>query len=191
MRFRANILTFFYLNLIQSSDFTNFAFQDAFLPSNIKKGVLINMPDGTTRIGTFEGYVATETDLYLRGNNIKGWQNVGDINICTFQSDKIVFNNLNQRRIMVMPSAFIRQPGYTKLKMECKLNTTSSYTYFKIVRCPSLTSDSYNDLVDADGGGAGSGQQIVSWNISSLSSVTYLGFRSGPMSGEIYRIWLE
>lgn len=175
-----------------NSDFTNFAFQDAFKPTNIKKGVLINMPNGTTRIGTFEGYVATETDLYLRGNNIKGWRNVGGNNICTFQSDKVVFNNPNQRRIMVMPSVFIRQPGYTKLKMECKLNMPTSDTYFKIVRCHFLDNDNYyTDLVEADGGRVGSGQKIVSWNISSLNSVTYLGFRSGEMSGEIYRIWLE
>jgi hypothetical protein len=37
-------------------------------PANIKKGVNIG---GV--VGTFEGYVPTSTDLYLRGNNIGGW----------------------------------------------------------------------------------------------------------------------
>ena len=59
--------------------------------ANIKKGVTVG---GVT--GTFSGYVAGSTDLYLRGNNIKNWK-YGTAGAITFESGGIFFNDAEWR----------------------------------------------------------------------------------------------
>lgn len=73
----------------------------------IKKGVTIF---GVT--GSFEGYVPTPTDLYLRGNNIAGWSKTyGSVD---FQAGQIRFNQGDQGYGIKSASTF-NFTGYSRI----------------------------------------------------------------------------
>lgn len=86
--------------------------------ANIKKGVVVG---GVT--GTWSGYVASATDLYLRGNNVKGWTNRG---ACTFESGAIYVSNAGVSE-GVSANLNINFSAYTKFNVEVMITYTSFY----------------------------------------------------------------
>lgn len=84
----------------------------------IKKGVVVG---GVT--GTWSGYVASATDLYLRGNNVKGWTNRG---ACTFESGAIYVSNAGVSE-GVSANLNINFSAYTKFNVEVMITYTSFY----------------------------------------------------------------
>ncbi len=86
--------------------------------NTIKKGVTINIY-GRTVTGTFEGYVPTPTDLYLRGNNVAGF--VNNSNAAIFDAGQISFQTGRDFEFELKTSKAYNVSGYTRLTLECSL----------------------------------------------------------------------
>lgn len=136
-------------------------------PWNIKKGVNIG---GV--IGTWEGYVPTATDLYLRGNNVAGFRTdqyaVFDAGQITFKSgggggNRSLYGNVNLT-------------GYNYINFE----GTFSGNYIGV---------GFGGSISAQVNVSGSG--VWSINISSLQISGELRILFYIMTGVCYRIWLS
>lgn len=147
-----------------------------FYAGNIKKGV--NMGG---LVGTFEGYVPTATDLYLRGNNIRSWYGNG----ISFDSGQISILLTSDCHIFCKDLNFT---GFTHLNIECYINggtnkimavhSTSGDGNFRLVG--SITVDAYTV-----------GPYVFSFDVSSWQLTSMIRLRTTYMTGAIYRIWLS
>lgn len=82
--------------------------------ANIKKGVPIF---GIT--GTFEGYIAGPADLYNKGNNAKGFYNVGGGSL-ELQTDRMVLSNVTstgKSTCITCSGSPINTTGYSKVNI--------------------------------------------------------------------------
>lgn len=81
----------------------------------IKKGTRITFPDGSYVDGTFEGYVASPTDLYYKGNNPAGFSasNLSGATV-EFQGNQIRIDN---------------DESAAGLHDSCYLNATKAYNF--------------------------------------------------------------
>ena len=148
--------------------------------ANIKKGVNVG---GT--VGTFSGYVATATDLYLRGNNIRGWTSgtasfdTGQISLIpiTGRTHYLYVNNINFT-------------GYRYLNIEGYIENGSGIT--KTVQLHQVISgSSYNTLGYLDLQNYGTGQNVYTFDLTSHQISANIRLTLYQMDGAIYRIWLS
>ncbi len=149
-----------------------------FYAGNIKKGV--NM-GGV--VGTFEGYVPTATDLYLRGNNIRGLHSgtvsfdTGQITLGANRTSIIYIDNLNFT-------------GYNWLNIQGYANNAAGITKtLRLYQMPSSTSSNLLGYLDVSGYAAG--QYTYGFDLShNQVGGLYMRLEFYQMDGAIYRIWL-
>lgn len=152
---------------------------------NIKKGV--NM-GGV--VGTFEGYVPTPTDLYLRGNNIAGWYG----NYVTFDAGQISFSSVFDS-VYSIDAPNINLVGFNQINFEIYKNV-SNWIDFRLSRSTNSSNGPWQAIGAITVSTGVTGAQIVSFNLQSLQiAVPYLrfsAFTNGPATtNAIYRIWLS
>lgn len=164
-------------------------------PANIKKGVTVG---GVT--GTFEGYVPTATDLYLRGNNIASWSKIsgGTENKVTFESGQIYMTNdmaatsghEQEARTIIVTENQVNLTGYNYINIEFY-----AYIYFSpsLAVVLSLTKGGVIDPKNAFASTArnSTGTGILSLNITDINAYRYVRIHEGGSYFHIYRIWLS
>ncbi|RFZ77310.1 hypothetical protein DS742_19155 [Lacrimispora amygdalina] len=150
-----------------------------FVASNIKKGVNV-----AGVVGTFEGYVPTATDLYLRGNNIKNWYKLTTKGTVTFDSGQISIAGAAR-----IETDYLNLRGFNWLNIEGYTNTNAGV--YKQIRLWQLTSSSDNMLSIVDVTNNQPGNYVISLNVSAqqVDGAMYLSF--DVLNGAIYRIWLS
>jgi hypothetical protein len=159
------------VNWIQFSD-------PNFRASNFKKGVPI-----MGLIGTFEGYVPTPTDLYLRGNNPAGFKSNGNTII---DSGQITLKSDNASYATSTANA-VNLTGFSYLNVEFyKTNGKAGFIDFSAGE-----SNARNEIVRG-GGFTGT----TSFNLSGLQLATRISLAFGYIGstssyGAVYRIWLS
>lgn len=184
--------------------------------ANIKKGVNIF---GIT--GTFEGYVPSANDLYLRGNNIAGFIDnaAGSSNACRFESGAIYVRGYNTPTLRLYTTKTYNLSGYTKLNAEisaCLYDSSDGapdgYLAFRFVAGNDFTStiaeyETY-DFSSNYSSGTYWNHKTISINISNVNRTMAIGFwiysfnikqarnstDYGFESGypmQVYRIWLS
>lgn len=146
-------------------------------PWNIKKGVNIG---GV--VGTFEGYVPGPTDLYLRGNNIIGWDFI-DSNRPVFDSGQITITN-NGVKYITGP---FNIAGFGRLNFVGYMKSDSS-----IKKTITLyRDDSMQTLASLMLTGTNAGDYTVSIDVSNFQINSRFVLSFVGMTGAIYRIWLS
>lgn len=161
---------------------------------NIKKGVSIFGVQGT-----HSGYVPSASDLYLRGNNIVGFQggyswhkgdSGGHTSSPSFDAGQITLvSNWGIH-------ANINFTGFTKLNIE--INITDRPDYDAHIYMKDLTNTSVealptlaNVLVDRDSIVLNS-SKVYSIDVTTLQITRHVGIESSRLAdGAIYRIWLS
>ena len=95
--------------------------------ANIKKGVKITFPDGSSVTGTFEGWVPTAQDLYYNGVNSAGFTiTKSGTGTVEFQNTRIYWSSSSLGSVkLVFPSA-LNVSSYTKLIIEGSIKNRSS-----------------------------------------------------------------
>lgn len=163
------------------------------IPSNIKKGVWIG-----NILGTFEGYVPTPTDLYLRGNNIYSFQQYlnGNINTSTtyyrFDAGQITrVITLNGDNVWLGTQANLT--GYNYLNMEYYTDYAASngcQIYVSGSPLSNAIQMGGHPVAGADLTFA-AGPKTSSINISAINTVCWIKINiKFPGQVYIYRIWL-
>ncbi|WP_242355429.1 hypothetical protein [Hungatella effluvii] len=178
------------VNWIQYSD-------PNFRASNFKKGVPI-----MGLIGTFEGYVPTPQDLYLRGDNIAGFTSTN--NYVNLDYGQITISSLlvtkNGKTNIFSNTPSVNLTGYSYINFETSListlkaGTRNSPIHF-------IISDGSNGRVISDLSKNFSdtnlnwGMFSVPINISAIISLCFklvdYSSNNSSTSGAIYRIWLS
>lgn len=88
--------------------------------SSIKKGVTITIY-GKSVTGTFEGWVASPTDIYLRGNNAGGLsvKEKTAYMDCDFQTSALFFHSTNvSQHVYLVTSKSYNLSGYTRINFQ-------------------------------------------------------------------------
>ena len=164
------------------------------IAANIKKGVNLF---GVT--GTFEGYVPSDNDLYLRGNNIAGWT-TSDDNKISFESGGILVKSNSDVGIRT-PKSYNLTP-YTKLNVQHKWNISelsdgSCYLTLKLSLGTTSTVFSLFSEVDVKGYSDKVWREVTtSFDITNCNYTRYLFVSfdvvgSSASQGWVYRIWLS
>ncbi|MCC8025855.1 MAG: hypothetical protein LIP16_11230 [Clostridium sp.] len=139
------------------------------LAQYIKKNVTIF---GVT--GTFEGYVPTATDLYLRGNNVAGFT---ETTYWTFDTGQLT-QNTDYYRPYLTSSKVYNLAGFTKCNVQCNMSFMARVTNLYGVRLALkfyyINSTNTATLLGTYGG--------ASTNMSIWSSYTLNGSFSIPFS---------
>lgn len=157
---------------------------------NIKKGIVVG---GVT--GTFEGYVPTATDLYLRGNNIAGgWTKGGSgtgtyyyVNLETGQISVGIMSNNGY----LTTSSTINLTGYNGIAVEGHHNGSSQNNLY--IRLATAN----GSYADDNGGGASSTTAVAPTSnftaycdVSAINAARYIHINIVNVSFYVYRIWL-
>ena len=147
--------------------------------ANIKKGVNVG---GT--VGTFSGYVATATDLYLRGNNIKNWSPAAG----TLESGQITLPGISTDLNALVQ---ISLTGFTYLNVEgyTSQGATSSKE-IGLYKRPSSAESGFTRIARINPSN-GAGNYTLSINVSALQITAYLTINLTYLTGAVYRIWLS
>ena len=177
--------------------------------ANIKKGVVVG---GVT--GTWSGYVATATDLYIRGNNAYNLTKRSSDRKSTFESGAIYVKSAGSTDFIFRndpesgSTISINLSPYTKINVEFYC-TAKDKTYVNARFAYLLNSDSFSIInVSCSTRKAVINQsinttQILSADISDINAtIKGLGLRMyssndtsdnslGGVTGQIYRIWLS
>lgn len=178
--------------------------------ANIKKGVVVG---GVT--GTWNGYVATATDLYIRGNNAYNLSKYSSDKKSTFESGAIYISSAGSSDFIFRndPSGSsstisINLSPYTKINVEFYC-TAKGKTYVNARFAYILNSDSSSIInISCPSRKAVINQstnttQTLSADISDINAtIKGLGLRMyssndtsddslGGVTGQIYRIWLS
>ena len=167
------------------------------LAANIKKGARIF---GVT--GTFEGYVPTAQDWYVRGNNIKGFSAVTNNGGPTFLSDCIASGSDNDMGLYIKAGSYTRPGGITKLNIQCDIWPGASlpngkghcnvylydgYAISSRKRLASVSIETTNTGTPYKG--------TISLDISNISSISLIAISvelvSSKNVSKIYRIWVS
>lgn len=147
--------------------------------ANIKKGVNVG---GT--VGTFEGYVPTATDLYLRGNNIAGVTTDSPSNMI-FESNMIrLANNPNATHKLIIDN--LNLTGYSNLNFEFISSSSNARFLFFITTAGASNINSPIKRQDSYWGGSG----VASLDIA-LFDMRAKIWLSCFDNNNIYRIWLS
>lgn len=141
-----------------------------FYAGNIKKGV--NMGG---LVGTFEGYVPTATDLYLRGNNIAGL--TINTNYETLDAGQITVGNDAEHVVIVSMSTSM--VGYSKLNVQgYRSNGAAGSAWI------SYNSTQFGAITNIP-----TGNYTIAFDVTSAQISASFSLRFGIMKGSIYRIW--
>ena len=172
-----------------------------FVAGNIKKGVNI-----WGVVGTFEGYVPTATDLYLRGNNVAGWTIKEGVGGSCFDTGMISIvspapGEHTGGRFSIQTGRTYNWAGFNYLNVEVGnfvLTNGAIVPVFKLFRGQNnnygnsavaqinLKSEQvYNQVLSFYIGGQSFTDYIQ------LYTVPYKTNYSGRTSGNIYRIWFS
>lgn len=138
----------------------------------IKKGVTIF---GVT--GSWEGYVPTPTDLYLRGNNIVGF--TAQTSGINFQSGMIEFVN----GLSIIKSGRVYNfTGFNSVNIECKGSS-----------CSFMLTNGWdnNFLPETTWSNTVSGSGVCVVRLNGYSGSTIFGIKCGKLNCFVYRIWTE
>lgn len=141
-----------------------------FYAGNIKKGV--NMGG---LVGTFEGYVPTATDLYLRGNNLAGWYKAsGTSTTVIFDAGQISIGGSSTYWMQIASANAINITGFNSLNIE----GYTSYGSDAIKKIELLRTDNGMGLGQLNITGSGAGNYVYSFNVSTyqISATLRLGF---------------
>lgn len=161
---------------------------------NIKKGVNIF---GIT--GTFQGYVPSTTDLYLRGNNSSNFSN-GGINLgsygksatATFEAGQISLNGSYSQKnatvSRVTTQNKINLLGFTAINVQC-YNFEGAYFSIAIANATSGT-ESANSVASISFKDVTAGDNVFKLDISHIDVSAYITVQSGYAKSYVYRIWL-
>lgn len=159
-----------------------------FRPENIKKGVNVA---GVT--GTFEGYVPTATDLYLRGNNMAGFveykSGTKSSGNYIFDSGQITTAEDVNRLCWLSCSRNLTGYNYINVQLYVKSEFHVEYIYISDVTTGKYTD--YNCITGTTWDNAISiGGHTISIDISAINAVKYV--RVGVIGAHyLYRIWLS
>ena len=136
-------------------------------------------------IGTFEGYVPTAADLYLRGQNIANFTRYMNYGFPVFDAGQLTLTAENEQHAMQANFSLI---GYSRLNFELyKTGWLGSSPYHSIAI--QNTSGNLSASVDLDS--ALNVQQTVSIDISALNISGNMAITFMRWKGYIYRIWLS
>lgn len=147
--------------------------------ANIKKGAVVG---GVT--GTFEGYVPTATDLYLRGNNVAGFTASSSLGV--FDAGQITITQSGSTRLLLTASFSI--VGYNYLNLEG--NTTNSYDTIRECRLYRYDGSDWK-MVGSNDAQINPGNYTKSINISATQISGQFRIQLFQMAGSLYRIWLS
>lgn len=94
----------------------------------IKKGQRITFPDGSSVVGTFEGWVPVATDLYYNGQNVAGFKagNAATVDYVSFDNNQITVN-YGARMILESTKTYDVR-SYSRMIIEGNLILSSSGT---------------------------------------------------------------
>lgn len=172
-----------------------------FVAGNIKKGVNI-----WGVVGTFEGYVPTSTDLYLRGNNIAGWTIVEGRTGSRFDSGMISIvspapGEHTGGRFSIQTGRTYNWAGFTYLNVEVGNFVLTNSAIVPVFRVYRGQNNNYNN------GGITQislkSEQVYNQTFSfyiggqsftdfiQLYTIPYKANYRGHTSGNIYRIWFS
>lgn len=146
--------------------------------ANIKKGVNVG-----GIVGTFEGYVPTPTDLYLRGNNIANWARI-TANV-SLDSGQITLLEKGPGTIY----AYINMTGYNWLVIEGYHNRSVGET--KSIKLLKDGASSDNQVGYLDLTSYGAGNYTVAFNVSALQVYARFYLQFYTLMPAVYRIWLS
>lgn len=143
---------------------------------NIKKGINVG---GV--VGTWEGWVPTATDLYLRGNNIRGWSVVKDASLDAGQIS-VTGNDFSVQTTFSMV-------GQNQLNIEGYHSTgVSVIKEIRLWRMASTGSVMIGYIVRTDNA---AGNYVISFNITNYQINDVIRINMFQMRGAVYRIWLS
>ena len=151
-----------------------------FYAGNIKKGVNV-----AGLVGTFEGYVPTANDLYVRGNNIRGWYAATSNVVMDSGQITITGNGYNAQ---LRTNSDINLTGYNWLNIEGYTGNGSGI--LKAIRLHQMIGSDYNTLGYLDLRNYGAGNFVYGFDLSAHQITGKLRIISDYMPGAIYRIWL-
>jgi len=148
--------------------------------ANVKKGVVVG---GVT--GTFEGYVPTATDFYLRGNNIKGWYS--DYSYTSFDSGQItlLYNSTNNN--VIKTNVNVSFVGYNYLNVEFYISNLQSSTEARVGIYSFNSINTTSKVVYV----TSAGDKTISIPINDMQASSILGVAFRYWLGAVYRIWLS
>ena len=170
------------------------------IPANIKKDAVIF---GVR--GIHSGYVSSPTDLYLRGNNIKNFISVYDINgDLIFDVGQITYQKTTSSSYGyggTITSDLVDVSGFSKLNVECNVPRDGGCSWILLgLSASKLTGDWSNtgkyNLTSITHNNPPLGNHVLSLDISAINKLASAvikatgGLGPGPAL-YVYRVWLS
>lgn len=155
--------------------------------ANIKKGVNIF---GVT--GTWSGYVPTNTDLYIRGNNVIGFES--PFSSIVFDSGQITRLGPISASMTIRTTSKVNLTGFSRLSIETTVQTLStsgtahvSHGYIKL----NLINDDNSQSSVASYTFPTTGNFTATIGLSAVQKTARLLLDTSGWTGAIFRIWLS
>lgn len=148
-------------------------------PNKLKKGEWV-----CGRTGTFEGYVPTPTDLYLRGTNGHLWSLGPSSSRISFESGQITFTNTITSDLIYI-NRDLSGYSYVNLEFWSMLN--------RGIRLSVSDNVGYNDYLSLETN-SDSGTGTISLNVTNINANRYIRIGSNTNTGAnfyVYRVWLS
>lgn len=138
--------------------------------------------------GTWEGYVATDGQLYNYGANAAGFQGIEHGNKIIFESNMIRFADGYMTQKTIRSSVPYNLTPYSTLNIDLACSTTTGS--YKIEVCYNDTSIAIYNNWDPSGA-----RQVLSFNIANINATGNIVIRVTDLYTSIeelyfYRIWL-
>lgn len=146
--------------------------------ANIKKGVVVG---GVT--GTFEGYVPTATDLYLRGNNIAGFT-ATQSDYIKFDSGQISVSGTSNVRKMATSSSQ-NLSGFSNLNIEMNVTSLGSSPYLYALFI--LSTNNYVSIGQITP--VSTGSRVYSFDLTANQKNYPIEIQFYNTNGAVYHIW--
>lgn len=145
----------------------------------IKKGQRITFPDGSSVVGTFEGWVPIATDLYYNGQNVAKFEpnNINTSDYASFDNNQISITGVTILKFKSTITYDVR--SYSKFIIEGNIIPYASSSTVTI------TPNNGQRKVSASFSGAQSQIVVDITALTSLNSTWYLEFAEGTSSGKI------
>lgn len=145
----------------------------------IKKGQRITFPDGSSVVGTFEGWVPIATDLYYNGQNVAGFEpnNINTSDYASFDNNQISITGVTILKFKSTITYDVR--SYSKFIIEGNIIPYASSSTVTI------TPNNGQQKVSASFSGAQSQIVVDITALTSLNSTWYLELAEGTSSGKI------
>lgn len=145
-------------------------------PDKLKRGEWV-----CGRTGTFEGYVPTASDLYVRGNNLAGFEAV---NVTRFDAGQITIPTGGTTGMVTKLRSILNFVGYNWLNIE-GVNTGTNLGKFILAY---RDSGGYSVTI-GEVANIAPGPFTISFNVSAAQLTSTTEIMTGTFIGAIYRIW--